>query len=173
MKKIILVSALALSVLVAFVPISNAEMAKEGTSTGTVFYAGKHKMIPLDEARFVLTYKNFGVNVADSKESPFHGTSTYNVGVIYFENGVGRLRGYIINTDKDGDKYIMELTEEASQMAPKPTSGKGKIIGGTGKFKGIQGNMEYTRRNVRPAAEGTHQAISTYKTTWKIVEPKK
>ena len=173
MKRIILVSILALAVLVAFVPISNAEMAKEGSFTGTVFYAGKHKMIPLDEARFVLTYKNYGVSVNDSKQAPFHGMSTYNMGVLYYENGLGRLRGYLINTDKDGDKYIVELTEEASQMAPKPTSGKGKIIGGTGKFKGIQGEIEYTRRNVRPAAEGTHQAISKYKTTWRIVEPKK
>ena len=173
MRRIVLVSVLASAFLVTFMSISNAEMAKEGTHTGTVFYAGKHKTIPLDEVRFVLTYKNFGVSVTDSKEAPFHGMSTYNMGVLYFENGVGRLRGYIINTDKDGDKYIVELTEEASQLPTKPTSGKGKIIGGTGKFKGIQGTIEYTRRNLRPAAEGTHQAISKYKTTWKIVEPKK
>lgn len=173
MRRMVLVSILALAVLVAFVPISNSQMAKEGSFTGTVFYAGKHKMIPLDEARFVLTFKNFGVNVTDSKEAPFHGTSTYNMGVLYFENGVGRLRSYLINTDKDGDKYIIELTEEASQMAPKPTSGTGKIIGGTGKFQGIQGSMEYTRRNMRPAADGTHQAVAKYKTTWKIVEPQK
>ena len=99
--------------------------------------------------------------------------STRNVGVMYFENGVGRLRGYVFNVDKDGDKVIMELTEEASHLAPKPTSGTAKIIGGTGKFKGIEGNMEYTRRNMRPVAKGTHQSISRGKGTWKIVEPKK
>ena len=156
---------------VTFVPSATAEMAKEGTVSGTVTYAGTHKFIPLDKQHFILTYENFGVRVSDSKSGPFHETSTHNVGVMYYENGVGRLRGYIIDTDKDGDKIFTELTEEASQLEPKPTSGKGKIIGGTGKFKGIQGSFEYTRRNLRSAEKGTHQAISRGKGTWKIVEP--
>ena len=172
MKRIILASILVITFLLAFVAISNAEMAKEGTFSGTVFYAGKHKPVPLDKEHFVLTYENFGVRVSDSKTGPFHGMSTQNIGIMYFENGVGRLRGYLFSTDKDGDKVIMEVTEEASQMAPKPTSGKAKIIGGTGKFKGIQGNMEYTRRNLMPAEKGTHQAISRGTGTYKIIEPK-
>jgi len=159
--------------LFSFGLVAYGEMAKSGTISGTVTYAGTHKIIPLDKQRVVVTYENFGVRVSDSKSGPFHGMSTHNVGVLYYENGVGRLRGYITNTDKDGDKVIMELTEEASQLAPKPSSGKAKIIGGTGKFKGIQGNIEYTRRYMRPAAQGTHQAISRGKGTWKIVEPKK
>ena len=150
-----------------------AEMAKEGTLSGTVTYAGAHKIIPLDKQNFVLVYENMGVRVSDTGKGPFHGMSTLNVGVMYFENGVGRLRGYIFNTDKDGDKVIMELTEEASRLGGKPTSGTAKIIGGTGKFKGIQGEMEYTRRNMKPAKKGTHQAISKMSGTWKIVEPKK
>ncbi len=172
MKRIILASILVLAFLLAFVPISNAEMAKEGTLSGTVTYAGTHKAIPLDKEHYVITYENFGVRVSDSKKGPFHGMSTHNIGIMYYEKGVGRLRGYIFNIDKDGDKVIMELTEEASQRSPKPTSGKGKIIGGTGKFKGIQGSMEYTRRGLRPAAKGTHQAISRGTGTWKIIEPK-
>ena len=171
MKRTILASILMLAFLLAFVPISNAEMEKEGTFAGTNTYAGTHKTIALDKEHFVITYENFGVRVSDSKEGPFHDMSTHNIGVIYFENGVGRLRGYIFSTDKDGDKVVIELTEDASQLAPKPTNGTGKIIGGTGKFKGIQGSMEYTRMNMRPAAEGTHQAISRYSGTWKIVEP--
>ncbi len=147
-------------------------MLKEGSLSGTVTYAGNHKFYPLDKERVVMVYENMGVRVSDSRKGPFHGMSTRNVGVMYFENGVGRLRGYILNVDKDGDKMIMELTEEASQLA-QPTSGTAKIIGGTGKFKGIEGNMEYTRRGMRPVEKGTHQAISRGKGTWKIVEPKK
>jgi len=173
MKRTILISVLALAVMVAFVPIANAEMAKEGSLDGTVTYAGKHKIIPLDKDRFVIKYENFGVRVSASGGGPFHGMSTRNTGVIYFENGVGKTRGYIIYTDKDGDKVIMELNEDAAQMAPKPSSGTGEIIGGTGKFEGIQGTMEYTRRNMRPAADGTHQAVARGTGSWKIVEPKK
>ena len=29
--------------------------------------------------------------------------------------------------DKDGDKVIIELTEEASQLGPKPNNGKGNL----------------------------------------------
>ena len=171
MKKIFVAFILVFALVLTYAVGASAEMAKEGTISGTVTYAGTHKIIPLDKQHIILTYENFGVRVSDSKSGPFNGTSTHNVGVIYYENGVGRLRGYIVDTDKDGDKIFTELTEEAAQLGPKPTSGKGKIIGGTGKFKGIQGNIEYTRWNMRPAEEGTHQAISRGKGTWKIVGP--
>ena len=149
-----------------------AKWQKKDRLSGTNTYAGTHKIIPLDKEHLVLVYENMGVRASDSGEGPFHGMSTHNVGVMYFENGVGKLRGYVISADKDGHKFIIELTEEASQLSPKPTSGKGKIIGGTGKFKGIQGGIEYTRQNVYPAAKGTHQAVSKMKGTYKIVETK-
>jgi len=78
----------------------------------------------------------------------------------------------MFNMDKDGDQYIVELTEEAAPQTG-PISGTGKIIGGTGKFTGIQGGIEYTRTNLRPVADGTHQAVSKFKGSYKIVEPKK
>ena len=90
---------------------------------------------------------------------------------MYFENGVGRLRGYIFNVDKDGDRVIMELTEEGVQLGSNPVSGMAKIVGGTGKFKGIEGSLEYTRMSMKPALKGTHQATSRGTGTWKIVEP--
>jgi hypothetical protein len=149
---------------------SYAEMAQEGNFSGTNFYSGSHKVIPLDKEHFAISYENFGVRVSDSKAGPFHGMSSHNIGVFYFKNGVGKLRGYVINTDKDGDKVIMEINEDASQMAPNSTKGKGKFLEGTGKFKGIQGSMEYTRQNMRPAEKGTHQAISKFTGTYKIVQ---
>jgi len=171
MKKLLVVSIFSFVLLFNIGTVAYGEMPKEGNLAGTVTYAGTHKIIPLDKENFVLTYENFGVRVSDSKEGPLHGMSTHNIGIMYFENGVGRLTGYIFNIDKDGDQIVMELTEDATKLGPNPTSGTAKIIGGTGKFKGIQGNMEYTRMNMRPAAEGTHQAISRGTGTWKIVEP--
>ena len=171
MKKIIAI-VITLFLSVAFGLLANAQMAKEGTSSGTVTYAGTHKVIPLDKDRFAMVYDNMGVRLDDSSQGPFHGMSTHNVGVMYFEKGVGRLRGYMTNMDKDGDQYILELTEEASPLTG-PINGTGKILGGTGKFTGIQGGIEYTRTNLRPVADGTHQAVSKFKGSWKIVEPKK
>jgi hypothetical protein len=173
MKKIIMALILAFVLLVAFVPLSNAEMAKEGLLSGTNTYAGTYKVIALDKKNYVFTYENRGVRVSDSREGPFHGMSTHNVGVFCYENGVGRLKGYLFNLDKDGDKVVMELTEEGITLEPGPKSGTAKIIGGTGKFKGIEGNLEYTRRSMKPIEKGTFQSISRGKGTWKIVEPKK
>ena len=171
MKRVIVASILSFVLLLAFGMSAYGEMAKEGSLSGTNTYAGTHKVIPLDKERFVLVYENMGVRVSESGEGPFHGMSTRNEGIMYFENGLGRLRGYITSTDKDGDKFIMELTEEESPLRG-PKSGTGKIIGGTGKFKGIQGEIEYTRQGVYPAAEGTHQAVSKMKGTYNIVETK-
>jgi hypothetical protein len=171
MKKAIaiLIAGLFLS---AFAAVASAQMAKEGTIAGNMTYAGTSKAFSIDKDRFVVVYENTGVRLEDSGQGPFHNCSTHNVGVQYFEKGVGRLKGYVTTMDKDGDKVIFEITEEAAQLFPKETNGTGKIIGGTGKFTGIQGSMEYTRRLLRPVADGTHQAISKYKGSWKIVEPK-
>jgi hypothetical protein len=76
--------------------------------------------MPLDKDRFVMVYDSKGVRMEDSGQGPFNGMSTHNVGVIYFEKGVGKLRGYIIGMDKDGDQVLVELTEEASQLGGKP-----------------------------------------------------
>ena len=168
MKKCIIILVLSLVLAISLGWNAIAQMLKEGTIAGTTTYAGTHKIIPIDKERMVVIYENTGVSVADSGDGPFHRVASHNVGIIYFEKGVGRLRGYIAYTDKDGDKVLWELTETESKLGLDPISGTGKIIGGTGKFTGIQGNMEYTRQNVRPVADGTHQAISRGKGSWKL-----
>jgi hypothetical protein len=172
MKKIIIAIVGTSFLLVALCLVANAQMPNEGTFSGNNTYAGTHKIFALDKERFVMVYDNMGVRSEDSGEGPFHGMSSHNVGVGYYEKGVGRLRGYITWADKDGDKIFIEITEEAGQLGS-PINGTGKMIGGTGKFSGIEGSMEYTRRNLRPIADGTHQAVSKHKGNYKLVEPKK
>jgi hypothetical protein len=171
MKKIIIAVVGTFFLSVVFGQVANAQMAKEGTFAGTNSYAGTHKVIPLDKDRLVMFYENTGVQVEDSEQGPLHGMSTHNTGFIYFQKGVGKTMAYMTWMDKDGDKILWELTEDASQLVG-PSTGTGKIIGGTGKFMGMQGSMEYTRRSMRPVADGTHQAIAKHKGSWKIVEPK-
>jgi hypothetical protein len=170
MKRIIMASILALVVLVAFVPFSNSEMATQGTGSTTNMYSTSYKVIPLEKDIMIITYESLGVLINDSGEGAFNNMSTYNVGIIYFEKGVGKLLGYMTCTDKDGDKTFIEINEDATKPAPNPNSGTGKFIGGTGKYTGIEGTMEYKRWDLRPAAKGTSQGISKTKATWKIVE---
>ena len=66
-------------------------------------YSGTVNVIPQDKDHFVVTYQDKGVLVSDNWKGPFHNMSLYSVGIIYFENGVGRLRGYFTLTDPVGD----------------------------------------------------------------------
>jgi hypothetical protein len=148
---------------------ANAQMPKERRFDITNTYAGTHKVFPIDKDHYVIYFENTGVVVSNSGEGPFHKVGSHNMGIMYFEKGVLRLTSYFSITDKDGDKVLWMFTETGSKPSPpNPVNGTGKIIWGTGKFTGIQGTMEYTRQNVRPAADGTHQAIATAKGTWKL-----
>jgi hypothetical protein len=169
MKKCIFILALGLILSISLGWNAIAQMPKEGTFSGANTYAGTHKLISIDKDRFVLSYENSGVYVDDSGGSPFDRVATNNVGVQYWEQGIGRLRGYVTIIDKDGDKVLWEITEtESKPSPPNPVNGIGKILGGTGKFTGIQGSIEYTRQMVRPFASGTHQGITKYKGSWKL-----
>jgi hypothetical protein len=169
MKKclFILVLSLILSITLGWNAI--AQIPKEGKLDLTNTYAGTQKFFPIDKEHFVIYFENSGVVVSDSGGGPFHKAASHNVGVMYFEKGIIRLTSYFSITDKDGDKVLWEFTEiEGKPSPPYPTNGAGKILWGTGKFAGIQGSMEYTRQNLRPAADGTHQAIATAKGSWKL-----
>ena len=168
MKKMILALAISFIVSAVFTPVIYAEMAKEGTGSATSMYSGTVKVIPLDKDHIVITYQNKGVSVSDTGKGPFHNMSLYNVGVLYFEKGVGKLLGYMTLTDPEGDKVLIEIREDNTKMPPAVNSGTGKFIYGTGKFAGIEGTMEYKRWYVRPATKDTYQAIAKSKSSWKI-----
>ena len=157
-------------ILFAFTQPSIAEMPKEGTGSTTTIYSGTFTAVPADKEHYVVHYSNKGVMVSDDKNSPFNNMSVYNVGTMYFENGVGRLLGYMTCTDPEGDKVVIEIKETNSKPAPAPggNSGTGKFIYGTGKFAGIEGTSEYKRWYVYPATQDSYQAIGKSKASWKI-----
>ncbi len=168
MRKILPFFILVLFIMVGFTQTSHAEMAKEGTGAWTSMYSGTFDLISLDQGHFVVTYENKGALVSDSGNDPFNNMSIYNVGTIYFENGVGKLLGYITCTDPDGDKVLIEIREDNTKLAPAVNRGVGKYIYGTGKFSGIEGSMEYMRWYVRPATKDTIQSVAKTKGNWKL-----
>ncbi len=173
MKRVIVASILALFFLVAFVPISNAEMAKEGTDSGTNVYTATSTMVSLDKDRSAIAFELLGVYLSDTGGGPFHNMSTHSVGVIYFDKGVGETLGYMVMTAPDGDKVLLDLKEDKTLPPPNPNKGTGKYLGGTGKFAGIEGTLEYSRYYTRPSKKGVGQAVSRVKSHWKIPEAKK
>ena len=145
-----------------------AEMPNSGQSAYTNVYSAELKTIPLTKDRAIMTYEGLGVLISDSGKGPFHNMSTHSVGIVYMEKGVSRLVGYMIATDPDGDRVFVETREGDVSMKPGPKQGRGKYIGGTGKFEGITGTLQYQRWYVRPAVKGTAQGISKTKATWSL-----
>jgi hypothetical protein len=113
-------------------------------------------------------FELLGVYLSDAGKGLFHNMSSQTIGVICFDKGVGKLLAYMVMTAPDGDKVFVEMKEDKTLPPPNPNKGTGKYLGGTGKFAGIEGTLEYSRYYTRPSKEGVGQAVGHSKTTWKI-----
>ena len=168
MRKIVLVSILALFVLVAFVPVSTAEMAKEGTSSGTMSYSGTFKVLPMGQERLQMIYEIMGVYTG---EGPLNNSSLRCLGGLHAVKGMYKNdSGLCVFTSPDGDKAFS--TFEAAGKVGAASKGTFAWVGGTGKLTGMEGGGEFTRISVRPVAEGTFQGYSKIKGSWKLAEAK-
>jgi hypothetical protein len=167
MKRIIVVSILALAVLVAFVPISNAEMAKEGSATGiSTYVATLPKILPQEKERVQFIYQSIGIHIADDESSPLHHGAGNCVGAIKVVKGVGKEMGLCTLVRPDGDKIYVSY-EGTAQMGV-GAKGKYEIVGGTGQCAGITGSGEYSRKPLKPPTKEHHASISKHKYSWKI-----
>ena len=173
MKRIILVSILALAVLVTFVPISNAEMAKEGTTSGKITWIVHYKLLPMGKERVQINYEGYGVALSDTGEGLLHNASCYTVGSAHsFKGHYEDDSSMVVCTRPDGDKIF--ITYKAAGQSGKVGLGSSTYVGGTGKFAGIQGSGEFTRYTLQPIKKGAISAsLNIAKSHWKIVEPKK
>src|SRR6516162_2473116 len=138
---------------------------KEIKFSGTHYWSGTPKVFQIDPDRIILEMEIYGVRVNDSNDGPFNGASVY-IATLHYENRAHNKTGnpvdpavasrnYEVWTDKDGDKVIWELTDDASGKS----SGTARLIDGTGKYSGWQGTMEYTLQFPKPFPEGTARGI--------------
>ncbi len=124
MKRIILVSILAVAVLVAFVPISNAEMAKEGSTSGKTTWIVHLKFLPMGIERAQINYKGYGVSLSDTGEGLLDKASAYVLGGLHAVKGKYEDdSGLIVYTRPDGDQIF--ATYKCSGMTGKV--GKGTV----------------------------------------------
>jgi hypothetical protein len=160
---------LALLLLVTAGPVIGAEMAKEGSGEGRNVYTGTFKVIPMANERVQMNYEVFGL-VADSDSgSPLHNATFHCLGALHAVKGLyDNDFGFCSYTRPDGD--MVYLTYEATGMlGGKGGKGTVTLVGGTGKYAGIQGSGEFDRLpGFRPAAKGTFQGINKSKLNWKI-----
>jgi len=170
MKRIILVSTLALVLSVTFVPVSSAQMAKEGTVLCTVTYSGitHQPSVDLDgpdkEERYAVLWDLLGIIQSDTGEGPFNNMSMRCIGVSYSDKGEEKVVGYAVWIDLDGDNVFQEYIFKDQKVVS-------KLLGGTGKFSGIEGIVEQTESpeiDLIPSMENSFSAIGPFKINYKL-----
>jgi len=166
MKKITLFLLSGLIVLVAF-SFAYAQIPKEGTSSYIIGFSGTYKAVAMGQERVQMTYEVFGVIVSDASDCILQNASLRCVGSFHAIKGVYEDdSGFCFCTRPDGDQLFTSYKASGRLGAV----GKGTVtyVGGTGKFIGIQGSGEFSRINVRPAAEGTLQGYNRVKDHYKL-----
>ena len=164
-KSMILI--LALLFMATTGPVIAEEMAKGGSSTIRAYWVTTMTMLPMGEVNVQINYEGYGIVVGETEKSLLHNATAHVVGGLLVCNGVFENEsGMAIYTRPDGEKIF--ATFKGSGQMGKSAKGIGTIVGGTGKFAGITGTMEYNRYQLRPPAEGTSASFMVGKGTWKL-----
>ncbi len=144
LRRTVLASALSLALFAAFGASALAgELPKKGTYSLTWVFSGPYEGLEVGDqwagiAHFALVVWN------DAGEGVFHDMTGDCVGM-----GIDtHWQGYCVFTDADGDK-IFDHWEDVDEQ------GTRTLLGGTGKYEGIQGTNEYEFVYTPDAPEGT------------------
>ena len=147
-----------------------AEMAKEGSMSGTTYWITKFNIFPMGKEIAQINYEGWGIAQSDTGEGITHNASCHVVGGLIAIKGVYENdSGLVSLTRPDGDQIFLRY--KTSGVAGKTGKGTLTYVGGTGKFAGIQGTGEFSRIMLRPPAKGFGASLSVTKSNWKIVEP--
>ena len=109
------------------------------TDSGTNYGSAMPKAMPIDQDHIVIIWEQMGVRVDDSGKGPFNNMATHLAMIMLIGKGVEQDHGYMTQSDKDGDKVVWEI----GAFPIGTNMGKGKVIGATGKFEGMEGTMDY------------------------------
>jgi hypothetical protein len=172
MKKLIIALFVGGVLVVVFGPVANAQMAKEGTYAGMVFFSGTFKTIAMEKERVQMSYEVTGISRGQDEKSPFHNATIHCLGSLHaIKAAYDNDNGFCAYTRPDGDQIF--LTYEAKGKlgvsdGSVSANGTAKIVGGTGKFAGIQGSGELERHSLRATAPGIFNSFNVTKGSYKI-----
>ena len=174
MNRIIVSFILALFLFVAFVPVSNADMNKEGSGNYKSAMTWTFKAIPVEKERLYMTFDVTGGIAEAPADSPFFNATFHGLGALEAIKGAYKESGFVIYYRPNGDKIY--TTYQASGTLGVPDR---KItftfVGGTGECAGIEGGGEIT--GVGPLyskpTKDVGVSMSVGKFHWKIPQKKK
>ena len=147
------------------------EMAREGSVSSRASWTSSYTVLPMGKKLLQINYDGYGVAVSDTVKGLLHNASARVVGGMLIQNGVyDNDSGLICYTRPDGDQIFVAY--KTSGKVGKGAKGIGTFVGGTGKFEGITGTLEFTRYQLRSPAKGAGASFSLAKGTWKLPEKK-
>jgi hypothetical protein len=123
------------------------------TFKGVNYASSALKPLPVDKDHVVLIGEQMGIETND--KPAFNNMSTHFSVIVYFEKGVSHWYGYGVYADKDGDTMLFEIWDNPAVV----NGGKGKVIGATGKFAGMEGTCDYVNEYPRGWPETTGRVI--------------
>lgn len=150
-----------LGLLLTLAPTGAAQdLPKQGDFAVTYSAAGiLTHTIDLGDGTKVGANENRIIATNDAGQGIFHNTTAECVGV----RGGDARNGFCVFTDKDGDKFV-----EPWSIAPGAKKGTGTLGPGTGKYKGIAGNLEWEVVTSLPAATGTYNFIGKKRGSYRL-----
>ena len=168
-KSVVLI--LSLLILASTGSVLAEEMAREGSISSRASWTVSFTALPMGKELLQMNYDGYGVAASDNEKGLLHNASAQVVGGMLIQNGVyDNDSGLICYTRPDGDQLF--VTYKTSGEMGKGAKGIGTFVGGTGKFEGITGTLEFARYQLRPPAKGAGASFSLAKGTWKLPEKK-
>jgi hypothetical protein len=123
------------------------------TFKGTNYASTDLKAMPIDKGHLVLFGEQLGVEIND--QPAFNKMSTHFSVIVYFDKDGGHFHGYGVYADKDGDTMVWEIWDSPAGA----DGGKGKLVGATGKFAGMEGTAEFVNEHPKGWPESTGRLI--------------
>lgn len=147
------------------------EMAREGSISFRSSWITSVTALPMGKELLQLNYEGYGVTASDDEKGLLHNASAHVVGGLLIQKGIYENdSGLVCYTRPDGDQIF--LTYKTSGTMGKGAKGSGTFVGGTGKFEGITGTLEFARYQLRPPSKEAGASFSLGKGTWKLPEKK-
>lgn len=133
---------------------SGADLPKAGSfAITTTITATAPAAFDAGGGRWAAIFEARTISINDAGSGLFHHMSGHCIG----SDLLGRLNGVCTYVDRDGDKIVESFGRETGGR-----SGTGTLLGGTGKYKGIEGSVEFTEAPpLADTAPGQRNLIST------------
>ncbi len=175
MNRIIVSFILALFLFVAFVSVSNADMAKEGSGNYKRAISYTFKVIAAEKERLYMTFDFTGVIAEAPADSPLFNATFHALGALEAIKGAYKESGFLIYYRPNGDK-VYTTWQASGTLGVKSADRKITItfVGGTGECAGIEGGGELTGvGGLKGPTKNVRASMSVGKFHWKIPQKKK